>query len=53
VENPEERTPMCGALSFVQAYIARLIAKGYKVASARDGGPAFAKGIVSRYVIGS
>ena len=32
-ENPEERTPMCGVpYHSSEAYIARLIAKGYKVA---------------------
>ena len=33
VENPDERTPMCGVpYHSAEAYIARLIAKGYKVA---------------------
>ena len=33
VENPEERTPMCGIpYHSAESYIARLIAKGYKVA---------------------
>ena len=33
VEDPEERTPMCGVpYHSAEAYIARLIAKGYKVA---------------------
>ena len=33
VENPDERTPMCGIpYHSAETYIARLIAKGYKVA---------------------
>ena len=33
IEDPEERTPMCGVpYHSAEAYIARLIAKGYKVA---------------------
>lgn len=33
VENPDERTPMCGVpYHSAEAYIARLIAKGYKIA---------------------
>ncbi len=53
VENPEERTPMCGVpYHSAEAYIARLIAKGYKVAICEQTeDPALAKGIVSREVI--
>ena len=53
VENPEERTPMCGVpYHSAEAYIARLIAKGYKVAICEQTeDPALAKGLVSREVI--
>ncbi len=53
VENPEERTPMCGVpYHSCEAYIARLIAKGYKVAICEQTeDPALAKGIVKRDVI--
>ncbi len=53
VENPDERTPMCGVpYHSAEAYIARLIAKGYKVAICEQTeDPALAKGIVSREVI--
>ena len=53
VENPEERTPMCGVpYHSAEAYIARLIAKGFKVAICEQTeDPALAKGIVSREVI--
>ncbi len=53
VENPEERTPMCGVpYHSCEAYIARLIAKGYKVAICEQTeDPALAKGLVSREVI--
>ena len=53
VENPDERTPMCGVpYHSAEAYIARLIAKGYKVAICEQTeNPALAKGIVSREVI--
>ena len=53
VENPEERTPMCGVpYHSCEAYIARLIAKGYKVAICEQmEDPALAKGLVSRDVI--
>ncbi|MEG1191050.1 MAG: DNA mismatch repair protein MutS [Oscillospiraceae bacterium] len=53
VENPEERTPMCGVpYHSCEAYIARLIAKGYKVAICEQTeDPALAKGLVSRDVI--
>ncbi len=53
VENPEDRTPMCGVpYHSCEAYIARLIAKGYKVAICEQTeDPAQAKGLVSRDVI--
>ena len=53
VENPEDRTPMCGVpYHSAEAYIARLIAKGYKVAICEQTeDPALAKGIVAREVI--
>ena len=53
VENPEERTPMCGVpYHSAEAYIARLIAKGYKVAICEQTeDPALAKSIVAREVI--
>ena len=53
VEDPEERTPMCGVpYHSAEAYIARLIAKGYKVAICEQTeDPALAKGLVSREVI--
>ncbi len=53
VENPEDRTPMCGVpYHSCEAYIARLIAKGYKVAICEQTeDPALAKGLVSRDVI--
>jgi len=53
VENPEERTPMCGVpYHSCEAYIARLIAKGYKVAICEQTeDPALAKGLVNRDVI--
>ena len=53
VENPEERTPMCGVpYHSAEAYIARLIAKGYKVAICEQTeDPALAKGLVRREVI--
>ena len=49
----EERTPMCGVpYHSADAYIARLIAKGYKVAICEQmEDPAQAKGIVERDVI--
>ena len=52
-ENPEERVPMCGVpYHSSEAYIARLIAKGYKVAICEQTeDPAKAKGLVSRDVI--
>ena len=53
VENPEERTPMCGVpYHSCEAYIARLIAKGYKVAICEQTeDPALATGLVERDVI--
>ena len=53
VENPDERTPMCGVpYHSAEAYVARLIAKGYKVAICEQmEDPALAKGLVSRDVI--
>ncbi|MBQ9250417.1 MAG: DNA mismatch repair protein MutS [Oscillospiraceae bacterium] len=53
VENPEDRTPMCGVpYHSAEAYIARLIAKGYKVAICEQTeDPALAKGLVQREVI--
>lgn len=53
VENPDERTPMCGVpYHSCEAYIARLIAKGYKVAICEQTeDPALAKGLVSRDVV--
>lgn len=52
-ENPEERIPMCGVpYHSSEAYIARLISKGYKVAICEQTeDPALAKGLVSRDVI--
>ncbi|MCQ2558088.1 MAG: DNA mismatch repair protein MutS [Oscillospiraceae bacterium] len=53
VENPEERTPMCGVpYHSCETYIARLIAKGYKVAICEQmEDPALTKGLVKRDVI--
>ena len=53
VADPEERTPMCGVpYHSAEAYIARLIAKGYKVAICEQmEDPALAKGLVQRDVI--
>ena len=49
-KSPEEQTPMCGVPHHsVDAYIARLVAKGYKVALCdQTEDPATAKGLVSR-----
>ena len=49
----EERTPMCGVpYHSVEAYIARLVAKGYKVAICEQmEDPALAKGLVERDII--
>ncbi len=53
VADPDERTPMCGVpYHSAEAYIARLIAKGYKVAICEQTeDPALAKGLVQREVI--
>ena len=53
VEDPDARVPMCGVpYHSAEAYIARLIAKGYKVAICEQTeDPALAKGLVSREVI--
>ena len=53
VEDPDERTPMCGVpYHSAEAYIARLIAKGYKVAICEQTeDPTLAKGLVQREVI--
>ncbi len=53
VEDPEERTPMCGVpYHAAEIYIAKLIAKGYKVAICEQmEDPALAKGLVKRDVI--
>ena len=53
VENPDDRTPMCGVpFHAAEGYIAKLIAKGYKVAICEQmEDPALAKGIVKRDVI--
>ena len=50
---PEERTPMCGVpYHSCDSYIARLIAKGYKVAICEQTeDPASAKGLVDRDII--
>jgi DNA mismatch repair protein MutS len=52
-ENPDERVPMCGVpYHSAQSYIARLIAKGYKVAICEQTeDPATAKGLVDREVV--
>ena len=49
----EERAPMCGVpFHSAETYIARLVAKGYKVAICEQmEDPALAKGIVKRSVI--
>ena len=50
---PEQRTPMCGVpYHSCDSYIARLIAKGYKVAICEQTeDPALAKGLVDRDII--
>lgn len=52
-ENPDDRTPMCGVpFHSSEAYISRLISKGYKVAICEQlEDPALAKGLVERDVI--
>ncbi len=53
VENPDERTPMCGVpFHAAEGYIAKLVAKGYKVAICEQmEDPALVKGLVKRDVI--
>lgn len=53
VEDPEERTPMCGIPYHAsETYIARLIAQGFKVAICEQlEDPALVKGLVKRDVI--
>ena len=53
VEDPAERTPMCGVpYHSAEAYIGRLIATGYKVAICEQmEDPALAKGLVERDII--
>ena len=53
IENPDERSPMCGVpYHSSEAYIGRLIAKGYKVAICEQTeDPALSKGLVKRDVI--
>ena len=53
VENPEDRVPMCGIpYHAAETYIAKLIAKGHKVAICEQmEDPALAKGLVKRDVI--
>ena len=52
-DDPEERVPMCGVpYHAAEAYIARLIAKGYKVAICEQmEDPATAKGLVDRDIV--
>jgi DNA mismatch repair protein MutS len=52
-KEPEDQTPMCGVpYHSSEAYIARLLAKGYKVAICEQmEDPALAKGLVSREVV--
>ncbi|MGM9522429.1 MAG: DNA mismatch repair protein MutS [Oscillospiraceae bacterium] len=52
-EDPDERVPMCGVpYHSSEAYIARLIAKGYKVAICEQmEDPATAKGLVERDIV--
>jgi len=53
VENTEDRTPMCGIpYHSSEAYIARLLARGFKVAICEQTeDPALAKGLVQRDVV--
>ncbi|MDR0915668.1 MAG: DNA mismatch repair protein MutS [Oscillospiraceae bacterium] len=53
VENPDERVPMCGVPHHSsEAYIARLVAKGYKIAICEQlEDPSAAKGLVERDII--
>ena len=52
-EDPDERIPMCGVpYHSAESYIARLIAKGYKVAICEQvEDPATAKGLVARDIV--
>ena len=52
-EDPEDRVPMCGVpYHSSEAYIARLVAKGYKVAICEQlEDPATAKGLVDRDIV--
>ncbi len=52
-ENPDDRVPMCGVpYHAAEAYISRLIAKGYKVAICEQmEDPATAKGLVERDIV--
>lgn len=52
-ENPDERIPMCGVpYHSAESYIAKLIAKGYKVAICEQiEDPAEAKGLVARDIV--
>ena len=52
-QDPDERVPMCGVpYHAAQTYIARLIAKGYKVAICEQmEDPATAKGLVDRDIV--
>ena len=52
-QDPDERVPMCGVpYHSAEAYVARLIAKGYKVAICEQTeDPATAKGLVDRDIV--
>lgn len=52
-EDPEDRIPMCGVpYHSAEGYIARLIAKGYKIAICEQmEDPALAKGLVERDIV--
>ena len=52
-DNPEERMPMCGVpYHSAEAYIAKLISKGYKVAICEQvEDPAITKGLVARDIV--
>jgi DNA mismatch repair protein MutS len=52
-EDPDERIPMCGVpYHSAEGYIARLIAKGYKIAICEQlEDPATAKGLVDRDIV--
>ena len=53
VENPEDRTPMCGVpFHSSEAYISRLVSRGYKVAVCEQmSDPRASKGLVDRDII--